>query len=117
MKRTASSHVGVTWGLLWATFGSLWGYFGHLRVALGDLWVMLRSLWRYDAYMWGLGGAVFDLVLARQRILKGQGRPEGEWRIPGGGFCVTFVSPWCHCEVSLESLCIPLGHFEAPLGI
>ena len=65
MKRTAWSHVGVTWGLIWVTFGSLWGYFGHLRLALGDLWVILRSLWRYDAYMWGLGGAFFDLVLAR----------------------------------------------------
>ena len=57
--------LGSRGGYFWVTFGSLWGYFGHLRVALGDLWVILGSLWRYDAYMWGLGGAVFDLVLAR----------------------------------------------------
>ena len=55
----------VTWGLLWATFGSLWAYFGYLRVALGDFWVILGSLWRYDVCIGGLGGAVFDLVLAR----------------------------------------------------
>ena len=43
-----------------------------MGVALGDLWAILGSPWRYDAYMFGLGGAVLDLVLARYRILEGQ---------------------------------------------
>ena len=47
------------------TFGSLWGYFGYLRVAWGDSWVILGLLWIYDACIWELGGAVFDLVFAR----------------------------------------------------
>ena len=47
--------------LPWATFGFLW----FMRVALGDFWKLWGSLWAYDAYMCGLGGAVFDLVLAR----------------------------------------------------
>ena len=62
---SAWNDFGVTWGLPWATLGSRWGYFGYMRVALGDLCVILGSFWRDDAYMWGLGGAVFDLVLAR----------------------------------------------------
>ena len=40
----------------------LWG---HLEATLGNFWVTLGLLWRYDACMWGLGGVVFDLVLAR----------------------------------------------------
>ena len=59
------SRFRVAWGLPWTTFESLWGYFWYMGVALGDLWVILGSLWRHDACMWGLGGAVFDLVLAR----------------------------------------------------
>ena len=56
--------------------GSLGGYivqmlghfgvtFGYMKAALDDIWVALGSLWGHDAYMWGLGRAVFDLELAR----------------------------------------------------
>ena len=53
-------------------------------MALGDLWVLLGSLWRYDAYMWGLGGTVFDFVLARYHILEGQEGPEDASRTSNG---------------------------------
>ena len=46
-------------------------------MALDDFWVILGSLWTYDAYMWGLELAVFDLVLARYNILECQGSDEG----------------------------------------
>ena len=46
-----------------------------MRVDLGDLWIILGSLWGHDAYMLGLGRAVFDLVLARWHILEGQEGP------------------------------------------
>ena len=41
-------------------------------VALAVCWVSLGSLWIYDAYMWWLGRAVFDLVLVRYCILMGR---------------------------------------------
>ena len=56
-------------GSLGGYLGQLLGHFGVtlglLRVAWGDFCVILESFWRYDACIWGLGGAVFDLVLAR----------------------------------------------------
>ena len=47
-----------------------------MGVNLDDLCVILGPLWGHDAYMWGLGGAVFDLVLARWHILADQKGPK-----------------------------------------
>ena len=58
-------HLEATLGNFWVTLGLLWVYDGGFGSLLGHFGVILGSLWAHDAYMWGLGGAVFDLVLAR----------------------------------------------------
>ena len=57
--------MGVTWGSLGVTWGSLGGHLESLGGHLGSLGRHLGVTLESDAYMWGLGGAVFDLVLAR----------------------------------------------------
>ena len=88
-----------------------------MRVALGDLWVILGPLWRHDAYMWGLGRAVFDLVLVRSHILEGQDSQEEKRKTNNEAKRVTLGSLWGRCWVSLGSLFVFLGHFEVTLGI
>ena len=51
--------------LFFSFFSWALGDFGYMKAALDDIWFALGSLWGHDAYMWGLGGAVFDLVRAR----------------------------------------------------
>ena len=57
-------------------------------MALGDLWVILGSVWRYDAHMWGLGGAVLDLVPAERYLAS-----------PTSGNLIT-TSHWGICGIS-----------------
>ena len=110
----------------------LWG---HVGATLGKCLVNLGLLWVYD----GGFGSPFDLFgasLGTRYVYVGAWVCRFRFRVSplalfegsraafqenggfqGGWFWVTFVSLWCHCEVSLGSLCIPLGHFEATLGI